>query len=282
MKRNSYTYATLRYVHDLATQEFFTVGVAVLSPEEDFLAFHFRRSLGLAGEIFNGTTLRNFRALMRTIESRSKQIQAAFEANVLATGMPASLGDHLLEFFPEDDSALQWSEIRSGLTSDVRATATRLFARYCGKYDRAKSRDRVTDRDAWQTFHRELVDRRLDPFFSEKRIQGKVDDVKFPFAWKNGIWHCIEPISFDLADGDSIRDKAHRHVGEISAIRDANEAFAVYFVATPPGTPGLDDAFNKAVKLLEGAPHEGINVICAGNEGDLLDDFAKRIQTHAN
>lgn len=280
MKRHSYQYATLRYVHDIASQEFFTVGVAVFSKEQQALEFHFRKTLGLAAEVLGSNAVKNFRALMRSIDARGQQLKSAFESNLLSAAQKASLDTYLLEFFSKDDSALQWSEIKSGLTTDTSVTSERLYERYCGKYDRAKPKDRVTDKEAWQTLHKQLVARRLDSFFSEKKIQGPVDEVKFPFAWKNGLWHCIEPLSFDLSDGDSIRDKAHRHVGEISAIRDATEDFAVYFVATPPSAPELANAFEKAVNLLKSAPHKKIKVVNAGNEGVLLDDFAQKIQQH--
>jgi len=277
MKRHSYTYSTLRYIHDIATQEFFTVGVAVFSNEQRVLKFRFRRNPGLAGEVLNSATLKNFRALMRTVLSRSKDISRAFDGNLLPQNKHSTLEEYLLDFFPKDDSALQWSETRHGLSSDVSAIADHLFIRYCSKYDRVKTNGGITDKDALSRFHNKLTARRMDTYFSEKSIQGKNDEVKFHFAWKNGIWHCIEPVSFDLSDEEAIRDKAHKRVGAIVGVRDTSEAFAVYYVLTPPANPNLTEAFTKASGILANAPISEIEVYQEGNEASLLDKLKNQI-----
>ncbi|NYT38903.1 DUF3037 domain-containing protein [Allopusillimonas soli] len=279
MKREKYFYATLRYMYDTATQEFFTAGVVLYCPATHFLKFQFRRSLGLAGEILDSNTLANFRALMRVVNKRAEQVSSAFDSYVLGL-KPSALDEYLNEFFPKDDSALQWSSVAAGLSRNLEATFINLYERYCGKYDRKRPANRVTDRDAWQSFHKNLVDRHLDRYFAPKLIQGQIDEVQFPFAWKNGVWHCIETVSFDLADGDAIRNKAHKHVGEITAIRDSAEEFALYYVATPPSSPNLAEAFHKAINLLKAAPHKKIDVMSAGTEIALLDSFADRIREH--
>lgn len=279
MKREKYDFATLRFVYDLATEEFLTVGTVIYSPQNDFLKFKFRRNLGLAGDLFTSDETQNFRALMRVISKHANKIEQSLKKNLLNCATP--LDQKLLDLIPKDDSALQWSSISSGLTKDLEATYNRLYARYCGKYDHTPRKTRVTDSDALRNLHNKLVDKKLDDYFIPKDINGSIENVQFPFAWKNGIWHCLEPISFDLANNQSIRDKAHRHVGEISSIRDSNEKFAVYFVATPPksSNPELTSAFDKALELLYAAPHDNIDVVTASDADSLLDEFAAQIRS---
>lgn len=281
MKRYPYFYTTLRYVHDIATQEFFVVGVVVYSPSQRFIRFHLRRTLGKAGEIIGGEQLGDFRSIMRMMESRCNQATDEMDATLLLGGDGARLEDVISRLIQTDDSALQWAPVRNGLSTDLDQTAKRLFARYCEKYDRPNQHKRITDRDAWKKVESKLKDRRVDAYFTEKKIQGKVDDVSFPFAWKNGLWHCIEPVSFDYADSDAIKNKAHRHIGKITTIRDAAEDFKVYYLATPPSNMNLRGSFEKAIALLKTAPHKKLEVLSTEAEQDrFLDAISKQI-SHA-
>lgn len=281
MKREKYQYATLRYMHDVATREFLSVGVAVYVRQTGALEFKFRKSLGLAGKMFNSAVLADFRALMRAVSSQAVKVQTEYTESVLQQE-PQKLEEILGAFFPADDSALQWSTVGSGLTAvDATAVVERLYKRYCGKYDYQERAERITDRDAWARFKKELQVRRIDRFFEPKTIHGAVDEVKFQFAWQNSVWHCLEPVSFDLGDADTIRDKAYRLVGEAASLRQATESFRVYYIATPPADARLQKAFNKAKQLLLQAPlgHD-VQVETQGNEAALLDQLATKIWEH--
>jgi len=284
MNRYRYSYSVLHYVHDIATREFFAVGVAVHSQEAGVLAFRLRKNLGLAGSIFDEEQVKSFRTLMRFVDVRAQHIVQTFESNVFAGNLGGSmstgLSDYLLTLFPKDDSALQWTQIQTGLARDVSVVADRLYERYCAKYDRPRGQHKKTDQDAWSAFHKKLKDRRMDGYFSEKAIQGKNDEVKFPLAWKNGIWHCIEPVSFDLADAGAIREKAHKRAGEIVGVSDVAKEFAVYYVLTPPSDRDLQDAFDKAVGILQQAPASRTEVFTEGKETDLLDKLNTQITQH--
>jgi hypothetical protein len=108
----------------------------------------------------------------------------------------------------------------------------------------------------WRHFSRELENHQLSNFFVEKTISGRDDDVQFKSAWKNGIWHCVEPLSFDLTAADSIRDKAHRFLGQMTSVADAPEKFKLYLVLATPSEPALKPVFEQAVQILKkvGAP----------------------------
>lgn len=278
MKRHPYFYSTLRYVHDIATQEFFVVGVAVFAPEQQFLSLNVRKNLGKAGEIISSAQLSDFRAIMRMITTRCEQVVDETQNELLLDIGDTKLEDVLAKILQADDSALQWAAVQNGLSTNLEHTAKRLYARYCEKYDRTAHTKRVTDRDAWKNFESKLKDRRVDRYFTEKSIQGKIDDVKFPFAWKNGIWHCIDPVSFDYSDSESIRNKVHRHIGEIATIRDAQEDYKVYYITTPPSDFRLRGAYEKALALLKEAPHDKIAVLSEEPEQDnFLDEITKKI-----
>lgn len=53
---------------------------------------------------------------------------------------------------------------------------------------------------------------------------------------------------------DSIRDKAHKVLGELTSVRDATEPLKVYLLVGKLQLDGMNDAFEKALGILEKAP----------------------------
>lgn len=278
MTRSPYTYSLLRYYHDITSGEFVCVGVAVYCLVNRTVHFKIRPSLGRFGDILDDDRAANFRSLLKYIQVRANSVASESCGLNLQTQFN-SIDDALREIFPRDDSALQWGDVKSGLSSDIHQTVERLYERYCAKYDRRRQHSGKSDNDAWRAFRTKLADRNMLEFFDEKKIEGKSDEVKFPFAWKNGLWHCIEPISLDLAKAEQLRAKVHKCAGEIVGIRDAIENFAVYFIVSRPQHSNLDEAFQKAIGVLKNIPHQ-VEVYEEGDEAPLLDRLTKQISQH--
>ena len=78
----------------------------------------------------------------------------------------------------------------------------------------------------------------------------------FEKAWKNGRWHAYEPVSFDLADADGIKDKARRWRGHLSPVADGNGEeidLHLHFVVGRPQNRSLLSAYSSAKQILHGA-----------------------------
>jgi hypothetical protein len=215
------------------------------------------------------------------ISTRFKDVTKFYDNSLRLDTDPADLDALLRSVLPKDDSALVWSDSQGGVTLDPRKTLTDLFARYVTKYDNRGSAPKRTDDDVWRHFSRELENRQISTFFVEKTIFGKDDDVRFKSAWKNGIWHCVEPISFDLAAADSIRDKAHRFLGQMTSVSDTAEKFKLYLVLATPSEPTLRPAFDQAVQILKkvGTDKE---IFTESETSALVELFRDRIQHHLN
>ena len=63
-------------------------------------------------------------------------------------------------------------------------------------------------------------------------------------------WHCLEPVSFDLSSADSLREKAHKWLGQLLSVKEAKEPFKVYLLLGEPQNENLRPAFDKAVSIL--------------------------------
>ena len=91
-----------------------------------------------------------------------------------------------------------------------------------------------------------------------------------------------EPLSFDLADADGIKDKARRWRGHLSAVEDgATDDIELHFLVGKPGNKALLDAVESAIDILEGAPFHP-TVFTESNIDDLIDEIEDDFRTHKN
>lgn len=277
--RIPYSYAILRYIHDISTGEFVNVGVVVMSSNSNYLKFLFRKTPGRISDIFPGLNPKNFKSIIATLERRCNDVAKAWMTPLQLTENEGSLSKLLNSILPKDDSAFVWSNASGGISRNLDDTLRSIYEKYAGKYDRTnKKKSGRTDDDVWHAVKKTLEARSLLPFFEEKVIHGKHDDVKFPFAWKNGIWHCIEPISLDLKASESIRDKAHKCLGEIVGVSDSLDNFKVYFVVGEPSDNNLIPAYERAMGLLQTIPHT--EVFTETTAENLFDQLSQQISTH--
>lgn len=278
--RTTYSYSILRYVHDIASGEFINVGVALHSSESRYFRVLCRKTLGRVSDTFPDIRVSSFKSLIRGVTSRYEEVREAYSSPLEFNNQSTSLKELILTVLPHDDSSLVWSNVSTGLCVDPDETLKKLFVRYVSKYDQKTVRPGRSDEDVWRSFKRSLEARNLSKFFTEKVIHGEDDEVKFPLAWKNGLWHCVEPISFDLSGSESIREKAHKIVGQITSVNDSNEKFKLYLVVGKPNDRELDDAFERAVRLLEHKLPMKPEVYFEDNKEKLIDKLSAEIHAH--
>lgn len=279
--RIPYSYSVLRYVHDTVTGEFVNVGLAMFSAHGSFLCFKTKPTISRITSMFPSLNTVAFKDLLRVLRSRFSVISAEAKSGLELSNKKRTLDELLLHAMPIDDSSLRWSPVSNGVCDDLPSTFEKIFARHITKFDQKLSRKNRTDEDVWRQFRRDLEKRNLLSFFDKKNISGKDDELEFPFAWKNGIWHCIEPISFDLTASESIKDKAHKWLGQITSVTDSSEKFKVYLVLAKPTHQSLAGAFEKAVSILQKAPVAN-EIFLEGEMNILVDKLQKQVDDHAS
>jgi len=84
--------------------------------------------------------------------------------------------------------------------------------------------------------------------------KSKDDEIEFQHAWKNHEWHCIEPVSFDLLEADSIKDKAHRWLGQISSVQDSAEPFKTLPIAGGASIGAIEASLCEGTNILNKMP----------------------------
>ncbi len=277
--KTPYTYSVLRYVHDITTGEFINVGVVLYSREGSYASALCRSTVGRLSRAFPGMDGDAFKSLMRFVQSRIEEIGDGLKKELPLNGHPATVMDVAHSVLPPDDSSLQWSPPGGGLSENLSQTLEKLFDRLVIRYDERPQQERRSDEEVWRKYRRSLESRHVLKHLQPKKITVQDDEMEFQYAWKNGVWHCLEPVSFDLSSADSIREKAHKWLGQILSVKDAHEPFKVYLLLGEPQQEALRPAFDKAVSILHRLPVAS-EVIREANAGDFSEQFAREIEAH--
>lgn len=248
--KTPYTYTVLRYVHDVASGEFLNVGVALLAPEEHYVNAMCRTTFQRLKNVFPTLDGESFRGAMRHVNHAFERFQQERRDELALRETTGGVMSYAHAVLGADDSSLQWSPMGSGLTADPERTLEQLFDRFVTTYDKHSTAPRRQDDDVWRHFSHELQQRQVLKHFAAKTITVRDDELEFKHAWKNGVWHCLVPVSFDLASPESIREKAHRWLGQLTSVADAIEEFRLYFLVAAPGQPELRPAFESALSIL--------------------------------
>lgn len=272
MTQHPYTYTILRYVHDPRAGEALNVGVVLHVAAERKLLARVRSTFGRVKAAFPDLDGEAFKQALREVERGIERVAREIEKG----GLLAAAGDAAAfarRGMPEDDSALQWSPVGSGLTADAQATLERLYDRFVQRHD-DRVRRRRDDEDIWRPVRERLDARGVSVPFEEKTFAGEVDAITFRHAWKNGQWHAYEGVSLDLASQDSIMEKARRWVGHLTTVKDGlAEPLKLHLIIGAPQEQGLGEAYRKALTMMRKAPL-GPEVV----EEDAIDDLVSRIE----
>ena len=250
MKTN-YSSIVLRYVHDVVTGEFANIGVVLYAPEQRFLEARFATSYERLNAIFLKIDHLHFRALMRYMANRFEQLGGEIRDGLTVQPVNA-LSEIVKQVLPPDDSSLQWSQQGGGITDDPARVLGELYKRFVERYIAGATQVSRTDEEIAKPFKAKLG--KVASKLSEKTIETKDYQYDFQFAWKNDVWHLYEPVSFDLVDPNSIREKANRWLGRGVALNDAKERFKIHFLLGEPRQPGTKEAFANALHLLQKIP----------------------------
>jgi hypothetical protein len=272
--RAPYSYVLLRYRHDPLAGEFANVGVIVHQPSSRFLDAKIRHTLGRLSAMFPDIDGEALRSSLRAIERELKH-RAESQSGDLLTSLndAGSFGRQIL---PADDSSFVWGPVGSGMTSDPTESLASLYERFVARYDE-RPRPHRDDAAVWRPVRDRLTELKLADRLQQKTIASPFDRVEFDHAWKNGEWHCFQPLSFDLANEENIREKARRWAGQMLALKDATEPFKPYFFVGLPSDRSLDDAFRAALNILKLSPFSP-EVIEETRIEDLVRQIAREIE----
>lgn len=254
MNKQPYTYTVLRYVHDTGTGEFANVGVVLTSPAARYADAILRPTYGRLSKMFPGMDGDHFRRVIRHLQSRFDELASRVREEMDLGQMPGSALELAHGVIAADDSSFQWSPMGSGLAADLPATLESIYQRMVERYDDKAKPESRSDEVIWRSFRKGFEERKVLSRLHPKVISVADDEVTFSHAWQNHQWHCMETVSFDLMQPQSIKDKAHNWLGRMTSIQNAPEQFCVYYLVGEPQQEGSRKAFDQALNVLHKTP----------------------------
>jgi hypothetical protein len=138
----SYSYVTLRYVHDMTTREFVNVGVVVFSPDAKFVGAKVCSKSHRVKSMFPDVSMDHLATLLSGVQAKVEILRT----NISSDSRPKSAGQIetlVTSILPRDESSLQWGDVGGGLASDPRMAMEGLFQRLVLKHERAPKVQRV-------------------------------------------------------------------------------------------------------------------------------------------
>ncbi|TGN75979.1 DUF3037 domain-containing protein [Bradyrhizobium yuanmingense] len=278
-QKQQFSFVVLRYVHDILTAEFVNVGLVMYLPAEGKVIAKTRSTIGRLRGVFPDLDRPAFQLAMSNVRRGLQKIAKRKSTAGMFKSLE-SVASIAREAVPHDDSSLQWSPVGGGLTANPKETFDRLYSQFVSRYDQ-KTSHRRTDEEIWRPVIAKLAERHLEARLQEKVISGAVDDVTFKHAWKNGQWHVYEPVSFDLAEADSIKSKAREWLGHLSAVvaDGTAEPFKPHFFVGAPSDPKLIPAYEAAKKILRQAPN-GPEVFEEAQLDELVSQIEDEVRAH--
>lgn len=268
----NYQYQIVRYLHDQVTGEYVNLGVVVYEPNELFLKAITTKKYSRITAMFpsaNGAFIsKTLSQFDKAIKSLSKDIEGLFKKPFI------DLASITTSILPKDNSALILSEVKYALDIEIEFALKDLYAQLVEKYIHNENKvQSLTDNEVWNKKYKTYFDKyKITSRLIKHSVKTKNDNFIFNKSWKNEIWHCYEPVSFDLQHEDSIKDKAYKWTGRLKELEKTNEKIHLTFLANFPAnnsklTSFIKEAFKQDSKNLE------IELI-QENEADLL---AKRV-----
>jgi len=274
MSDQPYSYAFLRYRRNPEAGEFANIGVALWAPDSRFLGFQGSRRFSRLTHFFGDLDKDGYRLLVAHAERRFDLLNERMQTDSLGLEpLPASVRELALQVFPEDEGSIFWSSARGGVCENPNAELSALYSEFIGRFNDPTEHSRRDDDEVFrQTFRPVFADAAIAPLITEHRIEAPLLSHVFKTAWKNGVWHVYETLSFDLLKSEDIEAKASKWLGRSINLKKSPENPRLHFLLGKPSLDRNRSAYGKAKDILAGAEVALI-------EEDAVEDFQNDLRS---
>ena len=250
-----YQYSPLQYHFNSALGEVLNVGLLVIFPEQHKVEFVYpERLTRLKAAYPNAVPEKILKALFKGILQKIALLNKQPEIFNDYQNRPLDFIDN--ELLIRDESALQFGEVRTGVlyTDDLANIVQQLRHLYLSIYDLDEEEFKKRNEDYLIKEYRNRLKGRNETIFEGKKIDEnvKIGDYSFPFAWQNGTYNVVNPVSFDLRRPESIIRKATLNFGKVTLLQDfALEKHARFdMLVAKPKKKTLFKSYDEAIDIL--------------------------------
>ena len=257
-------YSILQYRYAQSLGEVLNIGVLLLFPEQRKAVFLHPERLGRIRKLYPKFAEKIIRSYFKGIVARTNQLTKQPEIFADYEAHPRQLIDN--EILIRDSSALQFGDVKTSVlyTEDLSAIGEQFYKLYLSFYDEDEYQPRHDETYLLKEY-KQLLRQRLDGLLSREAFEhpitvkpeGTSFTYQFPFAWQNGSFNLVKPVSFDLKLEQSINEKATLNVGQFTVLTDYAEQRNARFdvLVARPKDRKLYRPYEQAVQLLSSQPN---------------------------
>ncbi|MGA0555867.1 DUF3037 domain-containing protein [Larkinella sp. VNQ87] len=272
-------YTLLQYRYAQSLGEVLNVGVLLLFPEQRQAVFRYPERLSRIRKLYPKFAEKTIRSYFKGIATRTNQLTKQPEIFADYEQHPRQLIDN--EILIRDSSALQFGDVKTAIlyTDDLAAISDQFYRLYLSFYDQEEHRIHHDEGYLVKEFQKRLRLRLNGVSLREAfehpltiKPEGTKFSYKFPFAWQNGTYNLVKPVSFDLKLEESIHEKATFNFGQFSLLQpyaDQHNARFDLLVARPKDK-NLYSAYDDALQQIERVPK--VKIV----EEDELDSYTAK------
>ncbi|WP_421829401.1 DUF3037 domain-containing protein [Larkinella sp.] len=273
-------YSILQYHHSQALGEVLNIGVLLWFPEQHQVIFRYPSRLSRISKLYPSFPEKTIRSYFRGITAKTQQLNKQPDIFIKYEQRPRLFLDH--EILIRDSSALQFSDVKTAVlyTDDLAAISDQFYRLYLSFYDQQEEY-RIPHDESYlvKEFQKRLRQRLNGVSLREAfehpltiKPEGTNFSYKFPFAWQNGTYNLVKPVSFDLKLEESIHEKATFNFGQFSFLQPyANEHNARFdLLVARPKDKNLYSAYDDALQQIESVPK--VKIV----EEDELDSYSEK------
>lgn len=258
MKDNFYTYCNLKYKHSPFLDESITIGVLVYFGASQRFIFKYSKNLSRIKNIYNNVPEKTIKECLKQIDNLLVRYYSVDE-NIFPfndTNLKEFLTSTIL---PTGASVLQFSNFRTETLEHEEKLIEKILLSQYFIEDIKTTINPSKDPIVLDHLISDLNKAGFSQYSKSNRIQRnweiptKNGKFNFDFAWKNGVWNLVKPVSFDLTTPDRIISKARNNLGEFTDLYselDSTE-FKGNIVVGRPKSKFLYPSYDKAIKILE-------------------------------
>ena len=280
----SYSFCPLRYRHDPSSGEAINVGVLIYAPDASWVRLRVERRTRAFSSLFRGFDRDEFGSFLTRLERGVEGFQEALlqEQGRLFTleKRPQNAGELAKWLLPDNNGSFQFGLPRAGITDDMLKLSDTVFERLIGsRRPELHERKRRDEGAVWSVFQNAFREQGIARALSRHVVQTPVFELPFEHAFQNERWHAIEPLSFDYARPEDIRDTAMLWYSYGAALSESDDFAKLYLLLGPPVDSSHLPAYHKARRWLDKMPisHQ---IIEESQAEEFAADLAAEMKSH--
>ena len=235
MKNMPFQYSVLRYIHDFETGEFLNVGFAMFSKEGQYFNVELTKKYKRITDTFPGADGKYIHWYLSRLQTKFDQFKKEFSSSQYDLYSYKSIQEILNSILPIGDSSLQFTQPQGGLTGNPDETFIDRFQRLVEFYFEEDPRPGKKDeKHIWGDYSKYLRKTNVIRHITKRTVSTPNENFEFEYTWKNGKVSIIEPLSFDLVESGTIKNKAHRILGRNFLINNSKDVSHLYYLISAP------------------------------------------------